>query len=141
LTPLRFGVYRHPNAANFAFDPSFAGPRQGLDWPRMEGFWPIFYLAIILKIPVAAMLWLVWWAARAEPETEDLPGEDSGFRRWHKPPRRPRGPRRGGPHMPAERPLPACPPGGRLRVLTPPAPVRAAANHRAAEPERGVAAS
>jgi hypothetical protein len=105
----------------------------------VEGFWPIFYLMVILKIPVAALLYLVWWAARAEPQTEDeLPGDERGFRRWHKPPKRPRGPRRGGPEMPADRRLPACPPGGRFRVLTPPAPVRAASGREhAAEPERG----
>jgi hypothetical protein len=100
----------------------------------VEGFWPIFYLMVILKIPVAALLYLVWWAARAEVRPEEAPGEDSGFKRWHKPPRRPRDPRRGGPHTPATRPLPDCPPGGRFRVLTPPAPVRAAASERAKDP-------
>jgi hypothetical protein len=101
----------------------------------VEGFWPIFYLMVILKIPVAALLYLVWWAARAEPQAEELPGDDPGFRRWHKPPKRPRGPRRGGPEAPASRPPPACPPGGRFRVLTPPAPVRAHAHEQAPEPQ------
>jgi hypothetical protein len=108
----------------------------------VEGFWPIFYLMVILKIPVAALLYLVWWAARAEvrPE-EETSGEDPGFRRWHRPPRRPRDPRRGGPHTPTARPLPACPPGGRFRVLTPPAPVRAAASERSADPAHERAAT
>ena len=40
----------------------------------------------------------------------------------------PRGPRRG-PHAPDALPLPECPPAGRFRVLTPPAPARAATAH------------
>jgi hypothetical protein len=91
----------------------------------VEGFWPIFFLGVVLKVPIAAALYLVWWAARAEPETEDLPDEgDHRFRRWRAEPRRPRGPRRGGPHRPDVRPLPDCPPGGRFRVVRPPAPAR-----------------
>lgn len=91
----------------------------------MEGFWPIFYLAVILKIPVAALLWLVWWAIRAEAHPSEQPEEDPGGGRRPKTPPRPRRPRRRGPHGPAAKPLPACPPGGRFRVLTPPTPVRA----------------
>ena len=101
----------------------------------MEGFWPIFFLGVILKIPVAAALFLVWWAVRAEPETEDIPDDgDHGFRRWRPQPRRPRDPRRG-PHQPAVRSLPECPPGGRFRVIRAPASARVAASH-GLEPER-----
>ena len=60
---------------------------------RVEGFWPIFFLLVVLKIPVFGALWLVWWASRApEPETA---GEDSdgGFKRRGPFPTRPRGPR------------------------------------------------
>ena len=48
----------------------------------MEGFWPIFFLLVVLKIPVFSALWLVWWASRApEPETaEDDSG--NGPERW-----------------------------------------------------------
>lgn len=108
----------------------------------MEGFWPIFFLAVVLKIPVGLMLWLVWWAVRATPEAEQSPPEDGGHRfgRFRRHPRRPRGPRRG-PHAPDGVPIPACPPGGRARVLTPPAPVRAARAHAtergSAEPASG----
>ena len=102
----------------------------------MEGFWPIFFLMVILKIPVGALLYLVWWAFRASTEPEAAPeSDDGGFRRFRREPKRPpRGPRRG-PHSPDAVPVPDCPPGGRARILTPPAPVRAAATHRA---ERGV---
>jgi hypothetical protein len=109
----------------------------------VEGFWPIFFLLVVLKVPVLGSLWLVWWASHAKPETEDAPDEGHGgdFRRWDAEPR-PRGPRRG-PHGAGSRPLPECPPGGRTRVLTPPAPVRAGIAHArgAAEPKPGPAKS
>jgi hypothetical protein len=62
---------------------------------RMEGFWPIFFLLVVLKIPVFFGLWLIWWASR-EPETETT-GEDTdgGFKRWMPGPTRPRGPHSG----------------------------------------------
>ncbi len=96
----------------------------------MEGWVPIFYFVVILKIPVAALLWLVWWAWRqenVEPASDDGGGADR-FGRFRREPKRPRGPRRG-PHAPDALPLPACPPGGRVRIHTPPAPVRAASAH------------
>jgi len=31
----------------------------------VEGFWPIFFLLVVLKIPVFSALWLVWWASRS----------------------------------------------------------------------------
>ena len=95
----------------------------------MEGFWPIFFLAVILKIPVGFMLYLVWWAIHQTPEVEEAPPEARDhFKRWRREPRRPRDPRRG-PHAPDALPLPACPPAGRLRVLRPPVPARAQAAH------------
>jgi len=59
----------------------------------MHGFLPIFFLLVVLKIPVLGALWLVWWAAQ-EPESDEeaSPGDDGHGR---KPPFRPR-PR--GPH-------------------------------------------
>jgi hypothetical protein len=103
----------------------------------MEGFWPVFYLMVILKIPVAALLYLVWWAIRQSDEpAETESGDDHGFRRFRTEPKRPRGPRRGGPHAPDARPLPACPPGGRLRVIHRPVPVRAGAGHARGSTQR-----
>jgi len=102
----------------------------------VEGFWPIFFLGVVLKVPIGAALFLIWYAVRAEPEVEELPDDgEHGFRRWRRTPIRPRGPRRG-PHPAGARALPDCPPGGRLRVVTPAAPARAAASHAA---ERGSA--
>jgi hypothetical protein len=55
--------------------------------------WTFVYLMFALKIPIAALLWIVWWAIHAEPETETGP-RDGGIspRRHprHPPPRRPR---------------------------------------------------
>ena len=103
----------------------------------MEGFFPILFLAVVLKIPVGLLLYLVWWAFRAEPEIEEAPpgADDHEFRRFRRDPAKPRGPRRG-PHAPDAQPLPACPPGGRSRTVKPPAPVRAGRGRGA---RRGVA--
>jgi len=62
----------------------------------MEGFWPIFFLLVVLKIPVLSALWLVWWASKA-PEADGA-SEDSGegFNRRRPLPTRPRGPQ----HLP-----------------------------------------
>lgn len=81
----------------------------------MEGWLPIVFLALVLKIPVGFALWIIWWAWRLEPEVDEAPGDEHGFRRWRRQPR-PRDPRRG-PHGGAARhTLPGCPPGGRTRV-------------------------
>jgi hypothetical protein len=63
-------------------------------------------MGLVLKIPVVAMLYLVWWACRQTPDpAEAAEGDDGhGFRRWRpspKPPRR--GPH--GPATPAEQPV------------------------------------
>ena len=94
----------------------------------MDGFLPIFFLMVVLKIPVGLLLYIVWWAYRAETQPEEAPpdGEDHRFRRFRREPKRPRGPRRGD-HGPDALPLPECPPGGRARVGPAPAPVRARA--------------
>lgn len=106
----------------------------------VEGFLPIFFLGVVLKIPIGAALFLIWYAVRAEPEAEELPDDgEHGFRRWRPEPRRPRGPRRG-PHPAGARAMADCPPGGRFRVVTRPAPVRAeaarAGRHASTEPVR-----
>jgi hypothetical protein len=107
----------------------------------VDGFVPILFLMVVLKIPVGLLLYLVWWAVRAEPEPEQAPpeGGDHRFRRFRREPKRPRDPRRGG-HGPDAIPIPDCPPGGRSRVITAPAPLRAAtargAQRGSAEPAR-----
>jgi hypothetical protein len=74
--------------------------------------WGLFWMIVVLKIPVVALLWLCWWAIRAEPEPAagDSTGGDGGG--GHSPrPRTPRPPRRGDHAVPA----PQAPP--RVRVL------------------------
>lgn len=75
---------------------------------------PIFFLLVVLKIPVLAMIYLVWWAC--QPETEAETGEEGGGERGRRfsHPKLPRGPRRGpgGPTVPA---LPGAPHEGRRR--------------------------
>jgi hypothetical protein len=103
----------------------------------MEGVWPIVFLAVVLKIPVFFAIWLVWWAARAEPELEDLPGgEEHGFRRWRPEPLGPRGPRRGPHGGGAARPLPDCPPDGRARVKPGRQPAPVGRERRVLQPSR-----
>ena len=93
----------------------------------MDGVAPILFLMVVLKIPVAMLLYIVWWAFKAEVQPDEAPpeSEDHRFRRFRREPKKPRGPRRGG-HGPDAIPVPDCPPGGRSRVFTPPAPARAA---------------
>jgi hypothetical protein len=105
----------------------------------VDGSVPIIFLMVVLKIPVALLLYLVWWSIRALPETEEAPPEadDHEFRRWQRPKLGPKGPRRG-PHAPGSQPLPDCPPGGRRRTVPSPAPLRPAtsASHRRGSAER-----
>jgi hypothetical protein len=70
----------------------------------VSGFWAIFWLAVVLKIPVVFALWLVWYAIRAEPAPEPDASEGGGSDR-HSPsrPRHPRPPRRGPHAEPAPR--------------------------------------
>jgi hypothetical protein len=76
----------------------------------MEGWLPIFFLLVVLKIPVIGALWLVWWAAKTPPLDEAA--EDSGgdgFNRWRPQPTLPRGPRRGPPQAACEERLRSLP--------------------------------
>ena len=67
----------------------FGGARAGYH-ARMEGFWAIFWLAVVLKIPIFALLYIVWWAIR-EPKTEqEQPDDGGGSDRHGHGPRRPR---------------------------------------------------
>lgn len=61
--------------------------------------WAFFYMFVILKIPLIAAIWLVWWAVKQDPETapDTGRGDDGGNGRDHPRPRPPRPPRRG-PH-------------------------------------------
>jgi hypothetical protein len=67
--------------------------------------WAFIWMVVVLKIPIVALLWLVWWAVRAEPEpaTDDSQGGHGGG--GHSPrPRRPRPSRRGDHALPTPQP-------------------------------------
>jgi len=78
--------------------------------------WTFVYLMLILKIPIAALLWIVWWAIHSAPETEPEKNADDGggSKTRHRHPRKPlpRHPRRG----PHGDPLPLPPPRARTVV-------------------------
>jgi hypothetical protein len=66
--------------------------------------WELIFLMVILKIPIAYLCWVVYWAIKAEPQPEEgdgarvqapLDGEPP-IRPWSRRPRRPTRPH-GGP--------------------------------------------
>jgi hypothetical protein len=64
----------------------------------MDGYWPIFFLLVVLKVPAIFMIYLLYWAAKNEPENGTVDeGDDGGNQRRRPKPLMPRGPRRG-PH-------------------------------------------
>ena len=91
-----------------------------LDWVGVEGFWPIFFLLVVLKIPVLGSLWLIWWASKQTPEADEAGEEASGGPERRRPPSpRPRGPQHG-PRGGAVRRGWGAPPGQRRPVFRPP---------------------
>jgi hypothetical protein len=67
--------------------------------------WEIVLMVVVLKIPVAYVLWVIWWAIRAEPEV----GTEGGTEGVNWSPWRRRGPRPLGPERSAPRGLPTRP--------------------------------
>ena len=68
--------------------------------------WAMFFLFVVLKVPLLALCWLVWWAVRQEPDpAADEHGGGGGRARPHPVPPLPRPPRRG-PHSDAAPPSP-----------------------------------
>jgi hypothetical protein len=81
----------------------------------------ILWLALALKVPIGALLYLVWWAIKDPPvgATEDDGGSPFRDPSPHHPRDRPPHPPRRGPHGPPE---PAAP--ARVRVAKPRTPRR-----------------
>src|SRR5689334_9548661 len=97
--------------------------------PCRKVSWTFVYLMVALKIPIAALLYLVWWAIHQTPETTENGSGDGGTKRPRHPrPPLPRRPRHRGGHGLA---LPS-PPRTRRAVLARgrPHPVPAASKHR-----------
>ena len=75
--------------------------------------WTFLYLMLILKLPIAGLLWLVWWAIKQDVDEPVAKDDDGGSRRERHHPRLPlpRTPRRG-PHG-----TPAPTPPARVRTV------------------------
>lgn len=79
--------------------------------------WTFIWMAVVLKIPIVALLWLVWWAVREEPQPTADGRTEGGGDDGHPPsPRKPRPPRRGDHAEPA--PLPPARIRARSRETT-----------------------
>jgi hypothetical protein len=85
--------------------------------------WTFLWLMVGLKLPIAALLYIVWWAIHQTPEPATGQGEGGARRPRHPRPPFPRRPRSRGPHGAA---VAASPP----RVRTSTAPLVARAKHR-----------
>ncbi|HEY1516119.1 MAG TPA: hypothetical protein VGF91_06850 [Solirubrobacteraceae bacterium] len=61
--------------------------------------WGLIWLMFALKIPLAGLIYIVWWAIKQDPDEASSPEDDGGIRRKPVHPRKPfpRHPRRG-PH-------------------------------------------
>jgi hypothetical protein len=61
--------------------------------------WGFLWLMLALKLPLAALIYIVWWAIKQEPEQPESSDDDGGTKRRYVHPRKPfpRPPRRG-PH-------------------------------------------
>jgi hypothetical protein len=78
--------------------------------------WGLIWLMLVLKIPVAALLWIVWWAVHQVEEPDTGADGDGGTKvspHGHRP-LPPRPPRRRGPHGD---PAPAAPRRVRTTVV------------------------
>ena len=80
----------------------------------MRSMAAFLWMMLVLKIPLIALLWLVWWSVREVPTDEEHidEGGGGGGGSPHPRPRRPRPPRRG-PHA-------GQPPGSPSRVRVQP---------------------
>ena len=69
--------------------------------------WTFFYLMVLLKLPIVALFWIVWWAIKADPEAGADDADSSEGGGGSKRPREPFGPRprsrgpHGTPRLPA----------------------------------------
>jgi hypothetical protein len=61
--------------------------------------WGFIWLMLALKVPIAALIYIIWWAIKQDPEETPPSDGDGGQRRKRPHPRQPfpRRPRRG-PH-------------------------------------------
>ena len=79
--------------------------------------WGFLWLMLALKIPLIALICIVWWAIKQEPEESQSSDDDGGIKRHRHHPRKPF------PHQPRRGPHGDPPPLSPARVR----PVRARA--------------
>jgi hypothetical protein len=81
--------------------------------------WGLIWLMLVLKIPVAALLYLVWWAVHqdVEPENGGADGGDGGTKVHPRPDHRPRRPRPTRPRGPHGEPQPPAPKRARTTAV------------------------
>lgn len=62
----------------------------------MEGYLPVFFLIVVLKLPVLGMIYLLWWASKPAPDEQAAGDDGDGGSpdRLIPKPKFPRGPRR-----------------------------------------------
>jgi hypothetical protein len=73
----------------------------------MSSFWAMFWLFLVMKIPIVALLYIVWWAIREPPVPATEAGDGGGGSRRDPHPRiRPPHPPRRGPHAEPAPPAP-----------------------------------
>lgn len=87
--------------------------------------WGLIWLMFVLKIPIVALLYIVWWAIHQEPETEDGNDDDGGTKVWPHDDRRPVLPRHPRPRGPHGDPAVPAPPRTRTTVVRSKDPERA----------------
>ena len=74
--------------------------------------WGFIWIMLVLKIPLIALLWLVWWAVKQTDQPAETGGDGGSHRPLHPRPD-PGHPRRRGPHGD-----PIAPPPARVRTTT-----------------------
>jgi hypothetical protein len=48
--------------------------------------WEIIFVLVVLKIPIAYVCWVIWWAIKAEPELGAEGGTDGvNWKPWRRP--------------------------------------------------------
>ena len=99
----------------------------------MEGFWAVFWLALVLKIPIFMLLYIVWWAVKDPPLAAVDGRDDGGSDRDPRP--HPRGPMPTPPRRGQHAGSPPVVAGARAHAARPPA--RAGRPRVAAQRERG----
>jgi len=68
--------------------------------------WGFLWIMLALKLPLAALIYIVWWAIKQEPDQPSSSDDDGGIKRQrpHPPKPFPRRPRRGPHGDPAPQP-------------------------------------